>query len=237
MWEQVDRIVRQATANTVNQVANFLPGVVVSLALLLAALIAAAVARRIVARALRGLDSGRRAEQLGLSFLAEWSSTRSPSQVIARVVQWTILILGVLVALTALNATMPSRFALSVFEYLPHLLAALLIFVVGSLAARFLARSLLISAVNMQIQSARLLSLGVKWLVQIVAVAMALDHLGIGRSILLLAFGLLFGGIVFAMALAIGLGARTTVERALERQFRDAEGPAGARRSDRLDHV
>jgi hypothetical protein len=152
-------------------------------------------------------------------------------------VQWTILILGVLVALTALNATMPSRFALSVFEYLPHLLAALLIFVVGSLAARFLARSLLISAVNMQIQSARLLSLTVKWLVQIVAIAMALDHLGIGRTVLLLAFGLLFGGIVLAMALAIGLAARPIIERTLERQFHEPDSAGARREGDRLDHV
>ena len=237
MWEEVDRIVRQATTQIVNQVANFLPGVVVSLALLVGAVIVAALARRLVARAVRGLDSNRRAEQLGLSMLADWSASRSPSQVIARIVQWTILILGVLVALTALDATMPSQFALSVFQYLPHLLAALLIFVVGSLTARFLARSLLISAVNMQIHSARLLSLAVKWLVQIVAVAMALDHLGIGRSILLLAFGLLFGGIVLAMALAIGLGAKETVERALEGQFREPGSLGGPRSHDKLDHV
>jgi Conserved TM helix len=237
MWEEVDRIIRQATTHIVNQVANFLPGVVVSLALLVGAVIVAALARRLVARAVRGLDSNRRAEQLGLSMLADWSASRSPSQVIGRIVQWTILILGLLFALTALDATMPSQFALSVFQYLPHLLAALLIFVVGSLTARFLARSLLISAVNMQIHSARLLSLAVKWLVQIVAVAMALDHLGIGRSILLLAFGLLFGGIVLAMALAIGLGAKETVERALERQFREPGNLGGRRSNDKLDHV
>src|SRR6266849_5287112 len=230
MREQVSRIIGQAMTKTVNQVANFLPGVVVSLALLGASAIVAILARGLVARALRSLDIDRRAEQLGLTMLADWSATRSPSQVIARAVQWTILVLGVLVALTALDATVPSQFALSIFEYFPHLLAALLIFVVGSLTARFLARSLLISAVNMQIHSARLLSLMVKWLVLIVTVAMALDHLGIGRSILVLAFGLLFGGIVLALALAIGLGAKESVARALERQFRESGSPGNAGR-------
>jgi hypothetical protein len=91
----------------------------------------------------------------------------------------------------------------------------------------------------MQIHSARLLSLTVKWLVLIVTVAMALDHLGIGRSILQLAFGLLFGGIVLAMALAIGLGAKDTVGRALERQFREPGSPTSpvASGRDKLDHV
>jgi len=71
---------------------------------------------------------------------------------------------------------------LSVFQYLPNLLAALMILIVGAVAARFLARSVLIGAVNMQIQSARLISLVVKWLVLLVAVAMALDHLSIGQK-------------------------------------------------------
>jgi hypothetical protein len=61
---------------------------------------------------------------------------------------------------------------------------------------------------------------------------MALDHLGIGRSVLLLAFAILFGGIVLAAALAVGLGARDVVSRGLERQLR--EPPRGA---DKVDHV
>jgi hypothetical protein len=83
----------------------------------------------------------------------------------------------------------------------------------------------------MYIQFARFLSLAVKWLVLIVAAAMALDHVGIGRTILLLAFGIVFGGIVLATALAVGLGAKDVVTRALERQLRE---PA---HQDKLDHV
>ena len=112
------------------------------------------------------------------------------------------------------------------------MLAALMILIVGAVAARFLARSALIGAVNMQIRSARLLSLAVKWLVLLVAVAMALDHLGIGRTVLLLAFAILFGGIVFAAALAVGLGARDAVSRTLEQQLRE---PPSA--DDKVSHV
>ena len=108
----------------------------------------------------------------------------------------------------------------------------LLIVIVGSILARFLARSVLISAVNMQIQAARLLSIGVKWLVLVLAGAMALEHLRIGRQILVLAFGILFGGIVLALALAVGLGSKEMVTRSLERQIREA-----GEESDKLNHV
>ena len=232
MWAQVEDILRQATSQIVANVANFLPGVLVSLMLILVTVVVAVLARVVLLRTLRGLDLDRRAELWGLEALLGWSASTSPSQTAARVVFWAIVILGLLVSLTALNATIPSRLALSVFEYLPHLLAGLMVLFGGAVAARFLARSVLIGAVNMQIQSARLLSLAVKWLVLLIAVAMALDHLGIGRSVMLLAFAILFGGIVFAAALAVGLGARDVVARTLEQRLREPP-----RRDDTVNHV
>jgi hypothetical protein len=232
MWAQVEQILRQASAQIADHVANFLPGMLVSLILILATFVVALLTRMLLVRALRGLDFDRWAEQSGLAALVGWPASTGPSQTVARVVYWTILILGLLVSLTTLNATMPSRLALSVFEYVPHLLAALMVLLVGAVAARFLARSALIGAVNMQIQSARLLSLAVKWLVLLVAVAMALDHLGIGRTVLLLAFAILFGGVVFAAALAVGLGARDVVSQTIERQRREPP-PV----DDKVNHV
>ena len=50
------------------------------------------------------------------------------------------------------------------------------------------------------------LSLGVKWLVLVLTAAMVLDHLEVGGNIVELAFGILFGGIVLTLSLAVGLG-------------------------------
>jgi hypothetical protein len=230
MVEQIDVALRLAGTRIVESVANFLPGALVFLVLIVGSLIVALVVRYLLVRMLTGLDVDRRADLLGLS-LADWAPSQSVSKVIASTAYWTILGLGLLLGLTALDAALPSRFAMSVLEYVPHLLAALLILVVGGMVARFLARAVLIGAVNMGVQYARLLSMAVKWLVLILTAAMALDHVGIGRTILLLAFGIAFGGVVLAVALAVGLGARDVVSRALERQLRE---PAG---EDKLDHV
>jgi hypothetical protein len=233
MWAQIEQVLGQAFTQIGNHVANFLPGVLVSLTLILATLATALFVRLLLARSLRGLEFDRHVDQWGVMGLLGWSSMASPSLVVSRVVYWTILVLGLLVSLTALNATIPSQLALSVFEYLPHLLAALTILIGGAIAARFLARSVLIGAVNMRLQSARLLSLAIKGLVLLVTFAMALDHLGIGGSILPLAFGIVLGGIVLAASLALGLGARDLVGRALERELR--EPTRGG--DDKLDHV
>ncbi len=58
---------------------------------------------------------------------------------------------------------------------------------------------------------------------------MALDHLQVASEVVHLAFGILFGGIVLALALAVGLGSKELVSRSLERESTraaaDAEEP------------
>jgi hypothetical protein len=110
---------------------------------------------------------------------------------------------------------------LGVVESLPRLATALVLVGLGSLLARFLARAVLISAVNKQVQSARLLGAAVHWLVMVLVIAMVFEHLRIGAGIVRLAFAVLFGGIVLAVALAVGLGSRDVVSRSWESELRN----------------
>ncbi len=219
MWEQVHDITSQSARRIAENIANFLPGLLACCVILLVTLVLAWGVRAALLRFFRRIQFDRRAEQAGFASLADWLVSRSPSLLVARLVSWGVLLLGLLVALAALDTTITAELTMPLLRYLPHVAAAGFILVVGYAVARFLGRSVLISAVNMQIHSARLLSLGVKWLILVLAGAMALEHLGIGRQIVLLAFGILFGGIVLALALAVGLGSKEMVSRSLERQF------------------
>lgn len=230
MAEQFNRALTLAGTRIVDSIASFLPGALVFLGLLFVALVVALLIRSGLRRGLTQLGFDRRVEGWGLT-VSEWTPSGSAASLVASVAYWMVLVLGLLLGLTALDAALPTQFAVSVLQYMPHLVAAIAILVVGSIAARFLARAMLIGAVNLGVQSARLLSIGVKWLVLIVATAMALDHIGIGRTVLLLAFGIVFGGVVFAIALAVGLGARDVVHQALNRQLR---APVD---DNKLDHV
>jgi hypothetical protein len=232
MWDQVNETFQRAARRLNDNLNDFLPGLVVLLVVLFATFLVALVVRAVLARALQKVEFDRRAESLGLPTLLGSSPAGGWSTLVARVVMWAILLMGVLAGITALDAAMPTEFAVSVFRYLPQVLAALVIIVVGNLLARYLARSVLIGAVNLHIQSARLLSAGVKWLVLVLAWTMALEHLRLGGQVMLLAFAILFGGIVLALALAVGLGSKDMVSRSLERQMGDA-----GERPDKLTHV
>ena len=148
---------------------------------------------------------------------AEWAPSSSPTALIARVTFWGCVLLGLIIGVSAFDASYATGAPLpvSMLPYLTHAVGAMLLLIAGNVIARFLARSVLIGAVNAQLQYARFLSLGVKWLVLVLTAAMVLDHLQVGGRVVELAFGILFGGIVLTLSLAVGLGSRDLVSRSL----------------------
>jgi len=156
----------------------------------------------------------------------EWAPTSSPTELAARVSFWVCVLMGLIIGVAAFDTSYATGTALpiSLLPYLTHAVGAILLLIAGNLIARYLARSVLIGAVNAQLQYARFLSLGVKWLVLVLTAAMVLDHLEVGGEIVELAFGILFGGIVLTLALAIGLGSRELVSRSLESRVERSGG-------------
>lgn len=209
----------------------FVPGIVVLLlAVVLFGLLGAALAwivRKFLVRVHFDEHLGR--ENSG--GVADWSPGHSPTLLFARVVFWGCLLLGLTVGIFGFDAAYDGRFKISGFilPYVVHSVGAIILFIAGNLIARFLARGVLISAVNAKMQYARTLSLAVKWLVLIFTGALVLTNLGIGGSVVVLAFGILFAGIVLTLALAIGLGSRDIVARSLERTATDMTAPSVGR--------
>jgi hypothetical protein len=225
MWDQIKDALYGASHRVLVGVASFLPGL---LALVLAVLLSSLLGwllGALLGLILRALDFDKRLQKWGFVALAEWSPKDSPTLLLRKAVAWTVVVLGWLVGLTAFGAGVTPQLILNVVESLPNLGTSVVLVLLGFLLARFLARAVLISAVNMQIQSARLLSLAVKWLVLVFAAAMALDHLHVGGDIVRLGFAILFGGIVLALALAIGLGSKEIVSRSWERQSHSKAEP------------
>jgi hypothetical protein len=151
----------------------------------------------------------------------DWTPSTSPTALTARITFWIFVLLGLVIGVSAFDASysVGTQLPFSLLPYVTHAVGAILLLVFGTLIARFLARSVLIGAVNAQLQYARFLSLGVKWLVLVLAATMALEHLEVGGTIVVLAFSILFGGIVLTLALAVGLGSRELVSRSLENQL------------------
>jgi len=224
MWEQVKQALNQSMTKFLMGLAHLLPGLVALIVALLISVVLAWFLAIIVRRLLAGIRFDERLSGWGFASVAEWSPMNSPTRLVSRTVACMVILTGLLIGVAAFDAESTSLLVRNVFAYIPNLVGAMLVLLFGGIVASFLARSVLIGAVNLNLQYARLLSLGVKWLVTVLAVAMALEDLEIAPGIVKLAFGILFGGIVLTLVLAIGLNSRELVTKSLEREMKDTAG-------------
>jgi len=234
MWEHVKQALVDSTTRFLTRFANFLPGFAALIVAVLVSFVLAWILAGIVRRVLAGIHFDDRLERWGFASLAEWSPMKSPTRLVSRSMAALVIVSGFLIGIAAFDFEWTYLFVQSIFAYIPNILAALLILLVGNVIARFLARSVLIGAVNLNVHYARFLSVGVKWIVVVLAFAMALDHLRIAPGIVELAFGILFGGIVLTLSLAVGLNSKHLLERSLER---DATKTSSESMEDPLRHL
>ena len=210
------------------------PGLLVLLTLLVVGFVLAWLARLIVSKVGRGLGIDRLFERWGVApSLRRSGILRLPSDVLGLVCFWAIFILFASVGIDGLALPGAPGATALLIAFLPPLLAAGLILLVGWLVANFLSQGVLIAAVNARVPEARLLARGVHWGVLLFAAATAITHLGIGKEMVLVAFGITFGGVVFAIALAFGLGGRGIARHILERRLRRESPPP----QERISHL
>ena len=223
MWDQVKEALNQSMTGFITRLASMLPGLIALVLALLISLLLAWIVGIVVRRLLVSMRFDERLAHWGLSTTTEWSPRRSPALLVSGVVAIAIVAAGLLIGIAAFDSDMTSSLVRSVFAYVPNMVGAILVLLVGTVVARFVARSVLIGAVNLNLGYARLLSVGTRWLVMVLAIAMALVHLKIAVGIVELAFGILFGGIVLSLALAVGLGSKELVTKTLERDSKKTQ--------------
>jgi hypothetical protein len=203
-----------------------LPRLLAMLMLLVVGLILGAIARTIVVRLARAVDFDARTHAWGLAPGITRAGVRRPaSELLGFLAFWgTVAFFGTM-AIDALGIPGAPGATEALARFVPRLAVGVLILIAGWIAANWVGQALLISAVNAGVPEARLLARAARWGILLFAVATTLTQIGIGRSMVMLAFAITFGGLVLSLALAFGLGGRALAREILERRLR-REPPA-----------
>lgn len=203
-------------AEAIGRGSVLLPRILGAALLLLLGLLVAAALRFVVVRLLN-----RASRLLPGRALAEEESEieKVVSRLVGGLVFWCCALVALAVAvevvgLPGLTATL-SSFA----QYLPRIIAAVLEvaagIVAGNLAASWVSRT----ARAANIVYARAAANAVKTAIILVASVVALTQAGLDSTILVVAVGILLGAFLGAVALAFGLGARTTVSNLIAAHY------------------
>lgn len=216
-------------------VLTLLPHLLAMTILLFAGLGLAWGAGHLMERLLRVIGLDRICDRIGIAAaLLRGGIKADPSYLIGRFTYWLIVMFAITASLGTLNVTPINEATRSLLSYLPHVGTAAVIGIAGYLISNFVSQAVLIAAVNAGIPPARWVAIGTRWGIQVLTVAMALEQLGIARHIVVVGFGITWGGLVLAAALAVGLGGKDLAKDFLERYLGE---PSRAQVNEDLRHL
>ncbi|MGC2194566.1 MAG: hypothetical protein WA628_07815 [Terriglobales bacterium] len=218
-----DRMLIDPFNRLADQSAHVVPILIMVLVTLIIGGFLAFCARWLTYRLLLLAQFDRLVQRTGFASMIERTAVfRSPADLGARFVQALVWLFTMLFALSAADTPASAELIRRFVDYIPNLIAAGLVLLLGVAVSRLISRSALLAAVNAQWPAARLIAGGVRTLVMTLAIVIALEQLHIGSLPLLVAFAIVFAGIVFALAIAFGLGARDMARQWLEAKVRSS---------------
>jgi len=223
MRDTILRGLAQAYENLVHMIADFLPRFVVMLTIILAGLLIAFLLKIVLRSILHLTKLDRISEEAGASHVLRKAAMPSMSEFLSRSLFWITLLGFILLGISVLQIPELQEQISRLFQLLPQVFVAILIVFVGILAANFVSRAALLTAVNAGYRSPRLWSGMVRFVIWILTISMALEQVGLARQTVVAAFSIVFGAVMLALAIAFGLGGRDLARQALERYVGDRE--------------
>lgn len=218
------RVVVEPLKSLLDKLLDFLPNFFSFILIFVSGVIVGLILRSVLLRFFRiiGLDAF--SERSGLIAALQKGGIREPiSLVLAKLISWLVIAGFSIFALNALKLPAVEQVLESFILYLPNIFVGTIIFLFGYLLSNFLSRAVLIAGVNAGIRIAGVIAKLVRLTVFVLAVTMALEQLGIGRGTIVIAFAIILGGVVLALAIAFGLGGRDIAQEYLERKLKGEE--------------
>lgn len=196
----------------------FLPMLIGAIIIFVAGLIVAKLVKTGVVKLLRLVRVDSAAEKTGLkSFLEKGNISKTSSEIVGSLVYWFIMILIIIASLDALGLPIVSDILNDIFLYIPNVVAAIIILLLGFLLGGLLSAVVRTAASNAGLTTAEGLGKTALYAVIFFSASIALLQLGIGEEIVASAFIIAFGAAALALALAFGLGGKEIAAEYLKR--------------------
>ena len=200
------------------QLGDLLPRLALALVVLIAGWLVAKAVRFAIVRGLRAVNFHVVTERAGLDgFLRDGGIQSDTTEILGVLVYWLVILGALVVGFNTLGLTYVTDLLGRVILFVPKVMVALLILAFGSYFARFIANAITAYCRNVHIQDAELLGRLAQYAIVTFVVLIALDQVNIGGDIVRQSFLIILAGLVFALALAFGLGGREWAAEMLER--------------------
>ena len=206
---------------------GFLPALIGAIIVLVVGWILSGLLASLVERGLKMIGFERAAQSTGISGFVERSgSSWTASAVVAEIIKWFIRLIALQAAASILGLNQISAIINAILLWLPNLVVAIAIIVIGALIARFVSGLVRGTTGQMGFSNPELLGTIAQYAIITFAVIAAVDQLGIAETVVNTLFMGLVATLVLAFGLAFGLGGQQTAGRITESWYRSGQQAA-----------
>jgi len=210
----------------------FIPNLLTFIMLLIAGIVIGYIIKIIFSRVLKAVKLDKFAERSGIfEVMSKGGVKEPPSIIVAKLIGWLTVLTFIVIAFQALKIPTVEHLLERFFLYLPNIFVAVVILMVGYLLSNFFGRAALIALVNAGTKNAGMISKFIRFTVFVFSATMALEQLGIGRDTVIIAFTIIFGGVVLAGAIACGLGGKDIARNYFEKKMKEDD------KEDEIHHL
>jgi hypothetical protein len=203
---------------SLRQLGDLLPRLFVALLVLVAGWLIAKAVRFAIVKGLRAVNFHVVTERAGLdAFLRNGGIESDTTDLLGVLVYWLVILGALVVGFNTLGLAYVTDLLGRVILFVPKVMVALLILAFGAYFARFIGNAITAYCRNVHIQDAELLGKLAQYAIVTFVVLISLDQVNIGGDIVRQSFLIVLAGLVFALALAFGLGGREWAAELLER--------------------
>jgi hypothetical protein len=196
----------------------FLPRLALALAVIVGGWALAKLGKFTVIKGLRTFNFNVLTERAGVdNFLEQGGIQVDTVEIFGLIVFWAVILLALIVAFNSMGLVYVTDLLTRVLWFVPRLFVALLILVFGAYFGQFMGNVVTGYCRTARIQDAELLGGLTHYAILTFVVLIALDQMQVGGDIIRQSFLIILAGVVFALALAFGLGGQRWAAELLER--------------------
>ena len=195
---------------------SYIPTIMGAIVILVIGWIIAKFVEAIVVRALKAIRLDVVSDKAGIAnMLAQGEIKWTLSELIGVIVYWIVMLSVLAAALNVLNLTVASDLLSKLVAYIPNIIIAMFVLVLGSFLAGFVAGIVRTTASNAGLGNAKLLAKITQSILIIFAVIVAIEQLNIATAFIAFAVNIILASIGLALALSFGLGCKDIAAKAM----------------------
>lgn len=216
LWDKIQSVLVEPTKTVVVQIQQFLANLITVLFILLVGWLLSKLLKYIVVKICKVIKFDQIADRIEIDkLLQKGGISYKPSELLGAIFYWLGILITLVVAVNAMGIVQASDLLNRILLYVPNIIAAIFMLILGMFFATVLRNIVKTAATNAGLVQAHLLSKIVEAVVIVFAIMITLETLNIAPRIVELIISIVLASFGLAFALAFGFGCQDIARKAI----------------------